>query len=53
MYRGMLDRFEQSGEYKWVTANIHRDDDIDWDVWVDEHGQHFLHRPGPGMGAGD
>jgi phage RecT family recombinase len=50
MYRGLLDRFEQSGEYKWVTANIHRDDDKEWDVWIDETGQHFLHRPGPGAG---
>jgi recombination protein RecT len=50
MYRGLLDRFEQSGEYKWVTANIHRDDDIEWDVWIDETGQHFIHRPGPGAG---
>lgn len=50
MYRGLLDRFEQSGEYKWVTANLHREDDIAWDVWIDEQGQHFLHRPGPGRG---
>jgi recombination protein RecT len=50
MYRGLLDRFEQSGEYKWITANQHREDDIAWDIWIDEHGQHFLHRPGPGFG---
>jgi phage RecT family recombinase len=50
MYRGLLDRFEQSGEYKWVTANLRRDDDLAWDFWVDETGQHFLHRPGPGRG---
>jgi len=50
MYRGDLDRFEQSGQYEWITANVHRDDDKDWDVWVDERGQHFLHRPGPGQG---
>lgn len=50
MYRGLLDRFEQSGEYKWITANWHREDDLAWDVWLDEHGQHFLHRPGPGNG---
>jgi recombination protein RecT len=50
MYRGMLDRFEQSGEYKWITANFHRDDDRAFDEWVDEHGQHFLHRPGPREG---
>jgi recombinational DNA repair protein RecT len=39
-----------SGEYKWITANLHREDDLAWDIWVDEHGQHFLHRPGPGEG---
>jgi len=50
MYRGLLDRFEQSGEYRWITANLHREDDIAWDVWIDETGQHFLHRPGPGHG---
>jgi len=50
MYRGLIDRFEQSGEYKWITANVHREDDRAWDVWLDEHGQHFLHRPGPGEG---
>ena len=50
MYRGLLDRFEQSGEYKWITANLHREDDLAWDIWIDEHGQHFMHRPGPGMG---
>jgi hypothetical protein len=50
MYRGLLDRFEQSEHYRWVTANVHRDDDKAFDIWVDERGQHFLHRPGPGMG---
>ena len=49
-YRGMLDRFEQSGEYRWITANVHREDDREWDIWVDENGQHFIHRPGPGNG---
>ena len=50
MYRGLLDRFEQSGQYKWITAGLHRTDDREFDIWVDEHGQHFLHRPGPGTG---
>lgn len=50
MYRGLLDRFEQSGEYKWVGANLHRSDDREFDIWLDEHGQHFMHRPGPGNG---
>jgi phage RecT family recombinase len=50
MYRGLLDRFEQSGHYKWIGCGLHRDDDREFDVWLDEHGQHFLHRPGPGYG---
>jgi len=50
MYRGLIDRFEQSGEYKWIGAGLHRDDDREFDIWLDEHGQHFLHRPGPGNG---
>jgi recombination protein RecT len=50
MYRGLIDRFEQSGEYKWIGANLHREDDREFDIWLDENGQHFLHRPGPGKG---
>jgi recombination protein RecT len=50
MVRGLIDRFQRSGEFKWITANFHREDDRAWDVWVDENGQHFLHRPGPGEG---
>jgi phage RecT family recombinase len=50
MYHGMIDRFQQSGEFKWIGAGLHREDDREFDVWLDEHGQHFLHRPGPGNG---
>ena len=50
MYRGLIDRFEQSGEYKWIGCGLHRQDDREFDVWLDEHGQHFMHRPGPGKG---
>jgi len=50
MVRGMIERFQRSGEFKWIAADFHRDDDIAFDVWIDEHGQHFLHRPGPRQG---
>lgn len=46
MYRGLIDRFQQSGEFKWITADFHRGDDAAFDAWIDENGQHFLHRPG-------
>jgi recombination protein RecT len=50
MYHGLIDRFQQSGEFRWIGADLHRDDDIAFDRWLDETGQHFLHRPGPGNG---
>ena len=50
MYQGLLQRFAQSGEYTWVTARVVRDDDKQWDLWIDEKGEHFTHRPGPGRG---
>jgi len=50
MYRGLISRFERSGHYRWISADFHRSDDRDWDVWVDETGQHFLHRPGRRQG---
>jgi recombination protein RecT len=45
MYRGLLNRFERSGHYKWIAAGFHRQGDRGWRVWIDEHGQHFLHEP--------
>ena len=50
MYQGLLYRFQQSGEFHWVTADFHRLDDLAFDAFVDEEGQHFLHRPGPREG---
>src|SRR5262245_40751940 len=43
MYRGLISRFERSGQYRWIAADFHRDDDTQWRVWVDENGQHFIH----------
>jgi recombination protein RecT len=51
MYRGLLNRFERSGQYKWIGAGLRRTDDIAWRMWTDEHGPHFLHEPGPGDGT--
>jgi len=47
MYRGMISRFERSGQYKWIHAGFHRQRDT-WRIWIDEHGQHFLHEPSSG-----
>jgi recombinational DNA repair protein RecT len=51
MYRGLLLRFERSGQYKEVWSGFHRSDDIAWRMWSDEHGPHFLHEQGPGNGV--
>jgi recombination protein RecT len=50
MYFGLMSRFQQSGEFKWIGADFHREDDRQFDVWIDEQGQHFIHRPGPRAG---
>jgi recombination protein RecT len=47
MYRGLINRFERSGQYKWIHAGFHRTRDI-WRIWIDEQGQHFLHEPSAG-----
>lgn len=50
MYRGMLLRFERSGQYKEIWGGFHRTDDKSWRMWSDEHGPHFLHEMGSGNG---
>lgn len=44
MYQGLLKRFRNSGEFKWVTAGIVYEGD-EYDHWIDETGEHFRHRP--------
>ena len=44
MYQGLLKKFRNSGEFKWVTAGLVFDGD-EYDHWIDETGEHFRHRP--------
>ncbi len=44
MIDGVLKRARQSGEVSVITARaVHQNDKFDY--WVDEHGEHLLHRP--------
>jgi recombination protein RecT len=44
MVDGVLKRARQSGEVSVITARaVHANDQFDY--WVDEHGEHLLHRP--------
>jgi recombination protein RecT len=45
MYQGLLKKFRNSGQFKWVTTDIVYDGDH-WEHWTDENGPHFKHIPG-------
>jgi phage RecT family recombinase len=44
MYRGLLKLFRQSGECKWITADVVRRGET-FEYWVDQNGVHFKHVP--------
>lgn len=44
MYRGLLRKFQESGQYKWINASCVYDGD-DFEHWIDEHGEHLRHKP--------
>jgi recombination protein RecT len=44
MYQGLLRRFQQSGEFKWITANIVYEGEP-FEHWIDEQGEHLKHVP--------
>jgi recombination protein RecT len=44
MYQGLLKKFRNSGEFKWVTAGLVYEGD-EYSHHVDETGEHFFHRP--------
>jgi recombination protein RecT len=48
---GKVHRIQQHPDFKWLNADFHRTDDKAYDIWTDETGQHFLHRPGLRKGA--
>jgi len=44
MYGGMLKRFRNSGNFRWIgTGIVHEGDEFEY--WVDETGPHFKHVP--------
>lgn len=45
MYRGLLKKFRNSGQFKWVTAGIVYEGET-YEHWIDESGEHFKHVPG-------
>jgi recombination protein RecT len=44
MYQGLLKKFRNSGQFKWVTTDIVYEGD-EWQHWTDENGPHFKHIP--------
>jgi len=44
MYQGILKRFRNSGQFKWIGTGIVREGD-QFEYWVDETGPHFKHVP--------
>ena len=44
MYQGFLKRFRQSGECKWITANVVRKGEA-FTHYIDQTGEHFHHIP--------
>ena len=50
MYQGLLKRFRQSGQCKWITADVVREGEV-FEHWVDQNGQHFKHVPGTSDGV--
>lgn len=45
MYQGLLKKFRNSGEFKWITAGIVRKGDT-FHHFIDEKGEHFYHQNG-------
>ena len=45
MYQGLLKKFRNSGQFKWVTAGLAYEGET-FEHWIDENGEHFRHVPG-------
>jgi recombination protein RecT len=52
MYGGLLKKFRNSGQFKWVTAGIVYEGE-QYEHFIDETGEHFKHVPGDHDGKGD
>lgn len=44
MYQGLLKKFRQSGECKWIGSEVVREGET-FEHWIDESGPHFKHIP--------
>lgn len=44
MYQGLLRKFRNSGQFKWITAGIAYEGE-QYEHWIDESGEHFKHVP--------
>jgi recombination protein RecT len=44
MYQGLLRKFRNSGQFKWITAGVVYDGEV-FEHWIDENGEHFKHVP--------
>jgi recombination protein RecT len=44
MYQGLLRKFRNSGQFKWITAGIAYEGEV-FEHWIDENGEHFKHVP--------
>lgn len=44
MYRGLVQKFQESGQFKWITANVVYEGD-EFAHYLDEHGEHLRHAP--------
>lgn len=44
MYQGLLKKVRNSGEFKWMTAQIVFEGDL-FEHWIDSDGEHFKHEP--------
>jgi recombination protein RecT len=44
MYQGLLRKFRNSGQFKWITAGVVYEGEV-FEHWIDENGEHFKHVP--------
>src|SRR5262245_33323241 len=44
MYRGLLRKFQESGAFKWISADVVRTGEL-FEYWIDQNGPHFKHVP--------
>ena len=44
MYQGLLKKFRNSGQFKWVTANLVYEGET-FEHWITQDGEHFKHIP--------